>query len=136
MKAVFADTSYWIASLSPNDDLHGIALEVSKRLGSVRIYTSDSVLVELMNFFGERGAASRQLAHQMVIEIMGDNNITVISQTRDLFLRGVELYAKRRDKGYSLTDCISMEIMTEHGISECLTGDHHFEQAGFVRLLK
>jgi predicted nucleic acid-binding protein len=40
------------------------------------------------------------------------------------------------DKDWPLTDCISFEVMREHGISEALTGDHHFEQAGFKALLK
>jgi len=50
--------------------------------------------------------------------------------------RGVTLYASRPDKQWSLTDCISFEIMRERGVTEALTGDHHFEQAGFMALLK
>jgi uncharacterized protein len=46
------------------------------------------------------------------------------------------LYERRPDKSWSLTDCISFVVMQRDGISEALTGDHHFEQAGFVRLLK
>ncbi len=48
---------------------------------------------------------------------------------------GWNLYEKHNDKEWSLTDCISINIMKEHNISEVLTTDHHFEQAGFVRLL-
>jgi predicted nucleic acid-binding protein len=53
-----------------------------------------------------------------------------------LFRRGIELYDNRLDKQWSLTDCISFVVMQQHGITEALTGDHHFEQAGFVALLK
>ena len=35
-----------------------------------------------------------------------------------------------------LTDCISFVLMSEEGIAEALTGDHHFEQAGFTALLR
>lgn len=54
----------------------------------------------------------------------------------EIFERGVELYHSRLDKQWSLTDCISFVVMSEEGIAEALTGDHHFEQAGFVALLK
>jgi len=49
---------------------------------------------------------------------------------------GVRLYAQRPDKEWSLTDCISFVVMRRHDITEALTGDHHFEQAGFIALLK
>jgi len=45
------------------------------------------------------------------------------------------LYQNRPDKNWSLTDCISFVVMQEHGITEALTADRHFEQAGFVPLL-
>ena len=45
--------------------------------------------------------------------------------------RGLALYRARPDKAWSLIDCISFMVMTERGITEALTGDHHFEQAGF-----
>lgn len=50
--------------------------------------------------------------------------------------QGIELYSQRPDKNWSLTDCISFQVMKSFGITEALTGDHHFEQAGFVALLK
>jgi len=58
-----------------------------------------------------------------------------LQSTRNEFLKGLELYASRLDKGYSLTDCISMNICREFDITEILTHDHHFEQEGFRILL-
>jgi predicted nucleic acid-binding protein len=52
-----------------------------------------------------------------------------------LFDAGLELYSRRPDKEWSLTDCISFVVMEEHGLTEALTTDHHFEQAGFTALL-
>jgi uncharacterized protein len=54
----------------------------------------------------------------------------------DLYEEGVKLYAARDDKEWSLTDCLSFVVMQEANITESLTADHHFEQAGFVALLK
>ena len=51
------------------------------------------------------------------------------------FKGGLALYERRPDKKYSLTDCITMNVMKREGIKEILTNDHHFAQEGFVRLL-
>ncbi len=53
-----------------------------------------------------------------------------------LLEQGLALYTRRSDKDWSLTDCISFVVMKAEGIEEALTGDHHFEQGGFVALLK
>jgi uncharacterized protein len=53
-----------------------------------------------------------------------------------LFSAGLELFRSRRDKEWSLTDCMSFVVMRERGITDALTNDHHFEQAGFRILLK
>jgi hypothetical protein len=58
----------------------------------------------------------------------------IVPPTQRLFDQGVELYAERPDKGWSLTDCISFVVMRQQGITEALTGDHHFEQAGFISI--
>jgi predicted nucleic acid-binding protein len=47
-----------------------------------------------------------------------------------------ELYETRSDKDWSLTDCVSFTVMTQRGLSEALTADHHFEQAGFRAIFK
>ena len=62
--------------------------------------------------------------------------LLVIPQSRESFLAGLELYRARPDKGYSLTDCISMHTMRQHGITEVLTNDRHFEQEGFRVLFR
>jgi hypothetical protein len=58
-------------------------------------------------------------------------NILVVAQTRESFLTGLELYRHRPDKGYSLTDCVSMQTMRRLNIDEVLTNDRHFGQEGF-----
>lgn len=58
------------------------------------------------------------------------------SQSRESFLRGLALYEARPDKGYSLTDCISIEAMRQKGLTEVLANDRHFEQEGFRALFR
>ena len=62
--------------------------------------------------------------------------VQILPVTREQFDSGLRLYAQRPDKDWSLTDCISFVVMREHGVTDALTGDHHFEQAGFKALLK
>jgi len=56
--------------------------------------------------------------------------------TPKLLDRGIQLFRARRDKDWPLTDCISFAVMQDEGIKNALTGDKHFEQAGFIALLR
>ncbi len=135
MQTVFADTLYWIATINPHDQWHERALAVSRTLAGVRILTTDEVLIETLNFFAERGEALRHSAILITRAILRNTNVEVVTGSRETFLSGMALYEARPDKGYSLTDCISMSLMHERGISQALTHDHHFEQEGFTTLL-
>jgi predicted nucleic acid-binding protein len=61
---------------------------------------------------------------------------TVVAASRELVEQGIELYSKRHDKSWSMTDCTSFRVMEEFGITDSLSTDHHFEQAGYTILLK
>jgi predicted nucleic acid-binding protein len=136
MRTVFADTCYWIALLNPRDQTHDIAIRVSKGLTDSRTVTTEEVLTELLNYFGARGPYFRSAAAKLVERMQADRSIQILPQTHDGFLAGVRLYQGRPDKGYSLTDCISMETMRRGGLREVLTNDEHFTQEGFTCLLK
>ena len=135
MKPVFADTSYWIAIISPADQWHRQALDASRRISGRKLVTTDEILTELLNYFAEHKPARRQSVAENVNKILLNENIQIIDATHENFLDGFELYRNRLDKSYSLTDCISMNAMREHDINEILTHDHHFEQEGFQTLL-
>lgn len=68
--------------------------------------------------------------------LKSDPLIEIVPPTLALFDMGLALYADRPDKQWSLTDCISFVVMRQHGLSEALTGDHHFEQAGYRAMLR
>jgi uncharacterized protein len=134
MKSVFADTFYWTALLNPKDEYHAIVKNYSKQLESTILVTSDEVITEFLNFFSKYHPLMRQGAVQRAKEILNNDSIQVIPSHHNRLLAGIELYQKRPDKGYSLTDCISMLIMRELEIQEILTHDKHFTQEGFTIL--
>jgi len=136
MRAVFADTCYWIALLNPRDQTHDIAIRVSEGLTDDRIITTEEVLTELLNYFGARGSYLRSAAVKLVERMQADRLIQVLPQSHEGFLAGIRLYQRRVDKRYSLTDCISMEVMRRDGLIGALTNDEHFAQEGFTCLLK
>ena len=131
MKVVFADTFYWIALTLPRDAGHARAEEVTDD-----IVTTDEVLTEYLTFFSASPERLRRQVAMNVEAVLSDPTVQVIPQSHDSFLAGLELYRNRPDKGYSLTDCISMQTMRREGLTEVLTNDRHFEQEGFRVLLR
>jgi len=136
MNTAFADSVYWIAAVRPNDQWADAAKEAKELLGSVRLVTTDEVLTEFLAAMGSSGEKLREQAAKMVRAIIANANVKVIPQSRDSFLRGLDLYERRADKSYSLTDCISINAMRAEALSDILTNDHHFEQEGFAVLMR
>ncbi len=136
MKRLFADTVYWIALTNSFDQYHAKAVEVSSALGNCRLFTTEAVLTEFLNALADKGHLVRAAAIEMVEVIMRNSQVTVIPQSQRTFSRSLAFYKSRPDKGYSLTDCGSMLLMRERRLSESLTTDRHFEQEGFVALLR
>ena len=136
MKRLFADTAYWIALTNSFDQYHAKTVEVSSALGNCRLFTTEAVLTEFLNALADKGPLIRAAAVEMVEAIMSNSQVTVIPQTLRTFSRSLAFYKARPDKGYSLTDCGSMLLMRERHLSEALTTDRHFEQEGFVALLR
>jgi uncharacterized protein len=136
MKKVFVDTLYWLAIVRPRDPWQAPAQKAKSSIGNVFMVSTDEVLTEFLNALSAGGENMRKKAGQMVKKILENPNIKVIPQSRDSFLKGLELYAQRADKGYSLTDCISMNVMERESITGVLTNDNHFEQEGYTVLVK
>jgi uncharacterized protein len=132
MKAVFADTSFFLASLNPADELHDQAIALSRQVTAAR-FTTAFVLLEVANSMCR--ADQRAQFVEFYTQLKAHPRARIIPASQKLFDRGYELYASRKDKDWSLTDCISFIVMSDAGISEALTHDHHFEQTGFTALL-
>ena len=137
MKEVFGDTCYFVGLLDEGDSLNDATIAAAEEIASsgVQLITSHDILVELLNYFSGYGPYLRAAAVQFVDTVENRRDVFVVSQSPVLFNRGKRLYAQRSDKGYSLTDCISMEIARARAIKEILTSDDHFSQEGFRTLL-
>jgi predicted nucleic acid-binding protein len=135
VKLVFADTIYWVALINPKDQWRGPALSAQSSFHNVRLVTTDVILLEVLNFFAEHGEEVRRRAVSATEEILTNPHTEIVRHSHESFLAGLALYKARGDKGYSLTDCISMNAMRDRNIREVLTHDHHFEQEGFTLLL-
>ena len=133
MKSVFADSFYFIAYLSAGDKSHEAALDFTEHYRGKMVPTA-WVLTELADAMAAPHARS-QFA-DFLNGLRADSDVVIAPPTEELFDAGVELYRSRKDKEWSLTDCISFVVMQQEGITDALTGDHHFEQAGFQALLK
>jgi predicted nucleic acid-binding protein len=136
MTALFADTFYWVALADFADSSHERALALTSERASSRIVTTDEVLTECLTFFSAAPEPVRREVAGSVEGILASSVIRVIPQSRESFLAGLRLYRARPDKGYSLTDCISMQTMRKEGLTEVLTNDRHFEQEGFRALFR
>ncbi|HBB96237.1 MAG TPA: nucleic acid-binding protein [Blastocatellia bacterium] len=134
MKVVFTDTVYWVALINPKDEWRNQARSATALLNDARIITTDSILIEVLNFFAEHGDEARRRAVSVIEQLLTNPDTEVVPQTHDVFLAGLTFYKARADKGYSLTDCISMITMRERNIAEVLTHDRHFVQEGFTAL--
>ena len=133
MRTAFADTSFFVAALNPRDVNHARARAIGQEFRG-RLLTSHYVLLEVATFFCD--PANRDVYLRLIRNVENDRQVTIAPANDDLWRRGLELFAARMDKDWSLTDCISFVLMKEQELIEALTADHHFEQAGFVALLR
>ena len=134
MNKVFADTSYWVAISSIEDQWREAAFEASEKTEDAEIVTTEAILIEFLNYFSEYRADIKQKIALAVERILQNENILVLLNNHDDFLEALKLYKSRLDKGYSLTDCISMNAMRDFRISDILTNDAHFNQEGYTKL--
>lgn len=132
MRPVFADTFYFLALLNERDGAHQRAL-VASRTPGLSLVTTEFVLVELADALCKPLHRSEVLVLWSVVE--QDPAFTLVRADAGLLRRGRALYLERPDKEWPLTDCTSFVVMTELGVTEALTADRHFEQAGFKTLL-
>jgi uncharacterized protein len=132
---VFLDTAYVNALVNVRDQWHNMAVQWEERLAVERrrLVTTEFVLVEIAD--GLAAVRFRAQAVQVITTLQASSLVDIIPASSQLFRTALELYRRRADKDWGLTDCVSFVVMSEHSLSEALTTDDHFRQAGFRALL-
>jgi predicted nucleic acid-binding protein len=132
---LFADSSYYITLLLESDQMHSRAIELSQqhRVANTPLVTSAWVLLEVANILSAARLRSKFIS--LMDQLNTSTSARIVGPEPETFAAGIELYRHRPDKAWSLTDCISFIVMEREGVTEALTADRDFEQAGFKALM-
>jgi predicted nucleic acid-binding protein len=132
---LFMDASYAVALGSPRDQYHASALVLSRRMKAerIRVVTTRAVIIEVGNALSKPSFRSTALA--LLNSFDQDPLVEVTPLSEELYERGAALFRRHQDKDWGLTDCISFVVMKERGLTDALTADAHFRQAGYRPLL-
>lgn len=132
---VFVDTHGLIALVNADDAHHDETSRVKAECVDRRVdvMTSDWVLAEFLSACARRPL--RAAACAVIRDLQASALATITPADRDTWTRAYHLFARRRDKDWSLIDCTTMVLCDDHGVSEVLTHDHHFTQAGLKILI-
>ena len=133
---VFLDTAYAIALVNRKDALHRASVALADRLqqARTRLLTTRAILLEIGD--GLSRPLYRPVAAVLLASMQADPSLEIVEITVSLYDEALALYSKRPDKSWGLTDCLSFIVMSARSVTAALTHDIHFEQAGFLALLR
>ena len=136
MYEVFLDTSFAIALSAITDQNHAKAVNLAEQIELQNLYlvTTQAILLEIGNALSKQ--RYRTAAIQLLESLESDPNVQIVLLTNELYSAAFELFRNRQDKEWGLIDCVSFVVMQNRGITEALTADEHFNQAGFRALLR
>ena len=138
MSKIFVDTSGWASLFDPKDKYHSQANAIYKtfREPGTRLITTNYIIAELAALLTSPLRISRNRIVNYIDGLRTSELVDLLHIDEFIENRAWKLFKNRDDKEWSLVDCSSFVLMTQYEITDALTNDHHFEQAGFVRLLK
>lgn len=130
---IFADTWFFVALINKRDQYHQKALELSEEYENYPLITTDAVFLEVGNALSNN---YKNEAVELIESFLESDDVEVIRLNPDLFNEALSLYKKHQDKSWGLVDCISFVVMKRYEVTQALTFDRHFIQAGFQALMK
>jgi uncharacterized protein len=138
MSGLFVDTSGWAAILDKSQPQHALAVTFYRlaRLQNRLLVTTNYILTELVALFDSPLHIPRDTVIEYVEGLRVAPSIEVVHIDPTLDAQAWQLLKSRPDKRWSLVDCASFVVMQQRRLTEALTTDRHFEQAGFMRLIK
>jgi predicted nucleic acid-binding protein len=134
----FVDTSGWAELVDRTLMFHALAVEKFDQAWNQggRLITTNLVLIELTALLTSPLRMPKSQQIRLIADLRGDSALEVVFIDSVRETEAWNLWNARPDKTWSLVDCASFVVMQQRGFTEALTTDYHFEQAGFVRLLK
>ena len=130
---VFIDTGFVIALLDEDDAFHARALRWAKHFDGRYCLTTTAVLLECGDGFANR--STWKVLHPFLADLRADPAIEVVAVDTALLDRAITLRQKNLARKWGLTDCLSFVVMKERGITEALSSDSDYNEAGFDALL-
>jgi predicted nucleic acid-binding protein len=130
---IFVDTLFIVALINKRDQYHQKALELSEEYENYPLITTDAVFLEVGNALSNN---YKNEAVELMESFLESDDVEVIRLNPDLFDEALSLYKKHQDKSWGLVDCISFVVMKRYEVTQALTFDRHFIQAGFQALMK
>jgi uncharacterized protein len=129
----FVDTSFVVALINNKDQNHRLALDLADRFAGSGLVTTDAILLEIGNALSRN---FKQESVEIIEHFLTSDDVKVIHLHPPLFRNAFDLYKSHSDKLWGLVDCVSFVVMKELAITDALSADKHFEQAGFNVLIK
>lgn len=138
MSILFVDTSGWGNLVDRSQPFHSLAASLYRiaRQQNHRIITTNYIMTELVALLTSPLKLTRPQIIRFVQSLKQSAYVEILHIDAETDAQSWQLLIRREDKNWSLVDCSSFIVMQERNITEALTNDNHFEQAGFVRLLK
>ncbi len=130
----FLDTAFVQALLNKNDQYHRIAkLRLNELRTAKEVWITEAILIKIGNALS---VAHRAAAVRFINQCYATPNIHVVPVDTKLLNRALDLYDERADKEWGLTDCLSFVVMSDQSLTDAMTPDRHFLQAGFRALMR
>jgi hypothetical protein len=130
---IFVDTLFVVALINQRDQYHQQASELADSLEIHPLITTDAVLLEIGNALARN---YKDEAVEIIEHFLTSNEVEIVRLTPELFTQAFTLYKTHQDKAWGLVDCISFVVMKQTGVTQALTFDQHFVQAGFQALMR
>jgi uncharacterized protein len=134
MTTWFIDTGFVIALSAPRDHFHEKARVLAAEIqqSGIQLVTTQAVIFEIGAALSK--SEFREDAARLINSLYEDASIRIVASSEDLMQQAIRLFEQRSDKEWSLCDCMSFIVMKNLEITNALSTDHHFVQAGFTAL--
>lgn len=136
--SMFVDTSGWASLFVANEPYHAQAKGYLQTVlqNQQHLFTSNYIIAELVALLHSPLCQSRLQIFKIIDAIKTVPYVQILHIDAETDKASWDLCKSCQDKAWSLVDCTSFVLMERVNIQDVLTSDRHFEQAGFIRLLK